>query len=267
MRRVYPDASWPDSWAYSYPYDLEEVYGEISNYGYAYAYKNRRTRTLRMITEVLKPGSKILDIAAAQGNFSIALAELGYDVTWNDLRSDLEGYVRAKHSQGMLTCAAGNAFDLNFPSKFDCVLITEVIEHVAHPDDFLRKAAELVVPGGYIVMTTPNGKYFRNRLPKFSDCKDPSVFESIQFGPNSDGHIFLLHENEVRDFATANNMTIDRIELFTNPLTAGHVKLGLLLRWLPVSIVNTGERLTTILPAAISSKLHSHMAARFQTKS
>src|ERR1043166_1848550 len=48
-----------------------------------------------------------------------------------------------------------------------CCLITEIIEYVAHPDEFLRKAASLAKPGGYIVMTTPNGGDFLNRLPKF----------------------------------------------------------------------------------------------------
>src|SRR5262249_34475334 len=150
----------------SYSYDLEEIYGEISNLGYAYAYQTRRSHTLNLLKEVLSPGDRILDIAAAAGNFSLPLAEMGYDVTWNDLRADLVDYVRMKHETGSINFAPGNAFELRFPSLFDAVLITEVIEHVAHPDEFLAKTASLVRPGGYIIMTTPNGAYFRNTLPK-----------------------------------------------------------------------------------------------------
>ena len=43
--------------------------------------------------------------------------------------------------------------------------ITEVIEHVAHPDRLLQQAAALVRPGGYVVMTTPNGR-FNSCLPE-----------------------------------------------------------------------------------------------------
>ena len=50
MKRVQPDESWPKTWQESYPYDLDEVYGEISNHGYAYAYQNRRRLTLRLLT-------------------------------------------------------------------------------------------------------------------------------------------------------------------------------------------------------------------------
>ena len=113
MKRVYLQEAWPDSWKYSYPYDLEEVYGEIDNRGYAYAYDNRRRQTLRLLSEVLQPGARILDIAAAQGNFSIALAEKGYKVTWNDLRAEPGGLCRLKHERGgEIAFAPGNAFEL-----------------------------------------------------------------------------------------------------------------------------------------------------------
>ena len=183
MKRVYLEENWPSEWKYSYPYDLEEIYGEITNYGYAYAYENRRDQTLRLITDVLPPGSRILDIAAAQGNFTLKLAEMGYLVTWNDLREPLADYVRMKHESGSIEFAPGNAFELQFGTLFDGILITEIIEHVAHPDEFLKNVARLVRPGGYVVMTTPNGGYVRNSLPRFSECSDPSEYEAIQLRP------------------------------------------------------------------------------------
>src|ERR1051325_622938 len=262
MKRIEPRPDWPQSWKESFFYDQSEIYGEISHHGYAYAYENRRRETLRVLTEVLSPGARILDIAAAQGNFSLALAELGFDVTWNDLRADLADYVRLKYERGKIDYAAGNAFELKFPSLFDAVLITEVIEHVAHPDDFLVKAAALVRPGGYIVMTTPNGGYFKNTLPKFSECADPAVFESVQFKPNADGHIFLLHTDEIEPLAQRAGLTLDKIALFTNPLTAGHLKTEGLLKILPRGVVSLAEGATGFLPGGLKKKLLVQMAAR-----
>lgn len=181
MKRVYPDETWPESWRYSYPYDLQEIYGEVSNRGYAYSYATRREQTLRLLTEALPAGSRVLDVAAAQGNFSLTLAEMGYDVTWNDLREELAGYAKVKHERGALQFAPGDVFQLAFPAPFDAVLITEIIEHVAHPDDFLVSIAGLLRPGGYVVMTTPNGRYFKNDLPKFSECADATVTRTGNF--------------------------------------------------------------------------------------
>lgn len=264
MKRVHAEKEWPESWKYSYQYDLEEIYGEIRNPGYVYAYDNRRRHTLRLLTEVLEPGARILDIAAAQGNFSLALAEMGYKVTWNDLREDLAGYVRLKHERGEIQFAPGNAFELHFSQPFDAVVITEVIEHVAHPDEFLRMTAQLVRPGGYIVMTTPNGAYFRNRLPKFSQCADPGVFESVQFRPDSDGHIFLLHPEEVQALAAHAGLRVDEIALLTNPLTNGHMQMWRLLKVLPRSVVDSIEALTARLPSPIQRKFLIQIAARLQ---
>ena len=120
------------------------------------------------------PGARILDVAAAQGNFSIPLAEMGYEVTWNDMRAELAGYVRLKQEFGTIHFAPGDAFNIDLPLPFDGVLITEVIEHTAHPDRLLARAAQLVRPGGYVVMThSQNGAYFRNKLPKFTHSARP----------------------------------------------------------------------------------------------
>jgi 2-polyprenyl-3-methyl-5-hydroxy-6-metoxy-1,4-benzoquinol methylase len=265
MKRVYPDTNWPENWRLSHTYDLCEVYGEGGpNNGYVNAYKARRDVALDLLKHALPPGSSVLDVAAAQGNFTLKMAEMGYRVTWNDLRADLEQYVRLKHESGEVVYSPGNVFDLDFPSEFDGVLITEIIEHVAHPDDFLRKITALVRPGGYVVMTTPNGAYVRNTLPRFSEFEDPSVFESCQFKPNSDGHIFLLHPDEIRQLGEDAGLLMREFLLYTTPLTAGHMKLRHLLRTIPDNLVWTLERLMRGLPFRITRKLMLQSAALYQ---
>jgi 2-polyprenyl-6-hydroxyphenyl methylase/3-demethylubiquinone-9 3-methyltransferase len=219
MKKIEFDDRWPASWQTSYAYDMREVYDDNSWPGYSYAYTNRCKHTLDLIKKVAPAKAEILDVAAAQGNYSLTLAELGYTVTWNDLREELVDYVKLKHETGIINFAPGNVFELEFATKFDVVLITEIIEHVAHPDHFLTKISHLVRPGGYVIKTTPNGEYFLNNLPRFSDCADPSQFESEQFKPNSDGHIFLLHLNEIEALAQQANFKVIENRLFTNPLT------------------------------------------------
>jgi 2-polyprenyl-3-methyl-5-hydroxy-6-metoxy-1,4-benzoquinol methylase len=264
MKRVWPQPNWPQSWRKSYEYDLQEVYGLVSNRGYCYAYANRHRHTIALLTAALDPAARILDIGAAQGNFSLQLAEMGFEVTWNDLRGELAEYVGLKHERGRLHFAAGNAFELRFPQLFDAVLITEIIEHVAHPDAFLARVAQLVRPGGYIVMTTPNGGYFRNTLPRFSECPDPSVYEAIQFKPDADGHIFLLHTDEVHQLAARAGLVVDKLVLFTNSLTNGHMKLNPVLNVLPHWLVEGFEAFTAGLPRAIACRVLVQMAVRLQ---
>ncbi len=255
MKTLLYSETWPESWKYSYPYDCLEIYGHRDYLGYVHAYQQRVKHTINLIQTVAKPSAKILDIAAAQGNFSLRLAELGYEVTWNDLREDLIDYVKLKHETGVIHYLPGNIFSLNANQQFDVVLLAEVIEHVAHPDQLPKKVAELVKPGGHIVMTTPNGEYFRNRLPRFSDCPNPEAFESIQFKPDSDGHIFLLHLDEIYKITHSLNLKIEKMSLFTNPLTNGHIKLWILLKLIPHSLVNWLEKLTQQLPLKIKKRI------------
>ena len=257
MKQIVLQNNWLESWKYSYPYDLMEIYGKTNNFSYAYAYANRRQHTIELVQKVAPPNGKILDVAGAQGNFSLSLAELGYEVTWNDLRTELIDYIKLKYEYGVINYAPGNVFELGFKNEFDVVLITEIIEHVAHPDEFLQKISQMVKPGGYIVMSTPNGEYFRNHLPKFSDCADPSQFEEIQFKPDGDGHIFLLHQQEIKTLAKKAGLTVEEIKIVNNFLTNGHLKLRTILKFIPSSWINSFEKLTNLMPFSFKRKLHN----------
>jgi 2-polyprenyl-3-methyl-5-hydroxy-6-metoxy-1,4-benzoquinol methylase len=262
VRRPEPDPAWSDAARRSYEVDRVEIWNERPRSGHAYAYSRRLEATLAAVHDVTPPGGRVLDVAAAQGNVTLLLAEQGFDVTWNDLRSDLIDYVRAKHQNGRVTYAPGNVFDLDPASPFDTVVLAEVIEHVAHPDQLLVQAARLARPGGHVVLTTPNGAYFRNRLPKFTECPDPAMFESVQFRPDADGHIFLLTVHELRDLAAAAGLSVEAIQLFTNSLTNGHVKLEHLLRVLPPRLVTRLESWTsTTEPSPWNERWNVHMLA------
>jgi 2-polyprenyl-3-methyl-5-hydroxy-6-metoxy-1,4-benzoquinol methylase len=265
MRKPQPQPDWPASWQTAYKFDLLEFFGESSRApGYACAYHNRFRKLMDMVEKRLAKGSSIIDVAAAQGNFSLGLAERGYRITWNDLRGDLAGYVRLKHETGEISFAEGNAFDLSI-GGFDGAVITEIIEHVAHPDEFLRRIADLVRPGGYVFMTTPNGGYFRNRLPRFSECPDPSVFEAGQFKPDADGHIFLLHVDELIGLAQPAGLEIVDVDLFTNPLTAGHMKLALLHEILPAKLIGQIETWSqSQLPGSLARRTLTQLGVCFR---
>jgi 2-polyprenyl-3-methyl-5-hydroxy-6-metoxy-1,4-benzoquinol methylase len=242
--------SWPQSWLDSYQYDRLEVWGERFDRGFQWSYLSRRQATIEAILKSHPPPGRVLDLAAAQGNFSIALAQLGYQVTWNDLRSELIDYVRLKLPVGLqIEFLAGNVFELQASRSlsYDVVLATEIIEHVAHPDEFLLKLSSLVRPEGIVVISTPNGGYLLNKIPRFSEHPDPSVFESIQFKPGSEGHIFLLYVDEIVRFAQVSGLTVEHLNL----ITAGHMKLRYLHKILPDAVIIWLEELTRKLPQSV----------------
>ncbi len=158
-------------------------------------------KTLDFCKKSIPYGGKILDLAAAQGNFSLSLAEMGYEVTWNDLRDELADYVRLKQEKGTIHFVPGNIFKLPFKKEFDAVILCEVIEHVAHPDELLKVAASFLKDGGYMILSTPNADYCVSNLPSYRVGMDTTQLESLQFRPNSDGHLFLFDKSGLESLA------------------------------------------------------------------
>lgn len=77
----------------------------------------------------------------------------------------------------------------NLPDEsFDLVVSVEVLEHVEEDELFLREVGRVLKPGGYFMMTTPNGDFVVNRNPdhkrhyKRAELKDllESVFWSVK---------------------------------------------------------------------------------------
>lgn len=117
-------------------------------------------------------------------------------------------------------------------------------------------------------MTTPNGAYIRNELPRFSDCPDPSIYGSIQFKPNADGHIFLMHGDEVFRLAREAGLTVSHLSYSTNFLTAGYAGTRRLVSVLPRRVVQALERTSSArLPGAIAQKVNVSMLAVLQCAS
>jgi 2-polyprenyl-3-methyl-5-hydroxy-6-metoxy-1,4-benzoquinol methylase len=257
------DESWPKLWRDTYEWDQMELWGSRRDLGYSYQYRSRHQGVIDAALKLTPPRGLILDLAGASGNFTLPLAEHGYRVTWNDLRSELVDVVKHKYEFGDVEFCPGNVFELTdyWVERFDSVVAAEVIEHMAHPDEFLAATEKILKPGGHLFLSTPNGKYFRFHYPRFSECSDPSAFESVQFKPDSDGHIFLLDVDECRMLAELAGLEVVNIEILTNPLTRGHVKLGHLLPLLPESLMWSIESTTRKLPRPVREKIHCQMIA------
>lgn len=103
--------------------------------------------TMRYIQKFLKPGANILEIGAATGRYSIALAEMGYDVTAVDLTPKNVEIMKAKsRNLKNFECMVADALDLSkFADKtFDMVLNLGPMYHLFNKKDKQRAVAETI---------------------------------------------------------------------------------------------------------------------------
>jgi 2-polyprenyl-6-hydroxyphenyl methylase/3-demethylubiquinone-9 3-methyltransferase len=219
---------------------------------------------LRFITtlEVTRrlPGRRVLDVAAGACFLAAGLSSAGKDVTLNDLRP-LDEAMRAWRFSPDTRVLNLSVFDLRPEEigRFDIVLCTELIEHVAHPDDLLRRLRALLNPEGHLVLTTPNGSFLGNRLPTFAQINSFSDLEQRQFKPDSDGHLFLMTPGELRGLLLKTGLDPTRELVFGAPSVSGYLKFRHLSRLKLARLWYLGEEALGWLPEPLRNRVASHM--------
>ncbi|MEK7395643.1 MAG: methyltransferase domain-containing protein, partial [Candidatus Poribacteria bacterium] len=124
----------------------------------------------------------------------------------------------------------GNLLELD-PKKighFDLVMACEVIEHVAHGDELIEHLRKFLNPAGKLLITTPNGAYFRSKLSTYSEVSNFSELEKRQFKPDADGHLYLYTPEEITELLKKTGFHDIQVDLSITPWLSGHMGMRLL---------------------------------------
>lgn len=152
---------------------------------------------------------RIGEFGCAQGNISLMLAELGYTTFAFDINKTFLEYSEMKYENGDIQWILANIDDLPVKKEtFDVIILGEVIEHCAYPEDIIVTILTSLRPGGLIIVTTPNGSKIGNKLPTFKQIVTRDDVVSRQFGPDGDFHLFLFELNEISDIIPSNSNII-----------------------------------------------------------
>lgn len=142
--------------------------------------------THEVVATLLDPpnGLPVLDLGAGIGNFTAFLDGAGYRVTAVDI--DKDDYERAGLSSAPFL--ASN-LDEGLPSMegpIGGVVAIEIIEHLENPLRLVREVAEVLVDGGWFIVTTPNISSVGSQLERMVRGHD-SGFDDYSYSAN--GHI------------------------------------------------------------------------------
>jgi 2-polyprenyl-3-methyl-5-hydroxy-6-metoxy-1,4-benzoquinol methylase len=174
----------------------------------------------RVQTLGLPLGAKILDAPCGDGEVSIELAKLGFEVSAVDMVDEL--LPEARVFLGSRFRVANMTRPLPWPdASFDVILCIEGIEHLEDAFAFLREIWRLLRPGGILIVTTPNIISLRSRVRFFGsgfyNCDPRPLDESARHPMH---HIGLRTFPELRYMLRTGGFEISAVAAtHTKPIT------------------------------------------------
>lgn len=198
------------------------------------------------VAHYLPKGSRIADIGAGAGAFSMRLLDAGYEVAAFDLVPEnfrLEG-VRCVRCD-LADEASMDSVISGFRGYFDAVVSIEVIEHLTDPWRLVSFSGFLLRPGGYLFVSTPNvlnrlsRVYYllKGRFFMFEFDYEAYLRGGMAFGGPRTGHVnpvtdpeleYIFKHSGFRTVETTPVSRIDFIEEIRNPHANLKAKMFLL---------------------------------------
>ncbi|MCG9879571.1 MAG: class I SAM-dependent methyltransferase [Bacteroidia bacterium] len=103
------------------------------------------------------PKAKILDIGCGNGNISLALGSIGYEVTGVDIDQKSIDMATSRNTFPNVNFKVLDANSFAMEDEFDAVVCSEVLEHLTKPYELSESIYRILKPGGVFVATVPNG--------------------------------------------------------------------------------------------------------------
>lgn len=117
---------------------------------------------IKALTYFPPPPLKILDVGCGTGVLSRLLVERGYNVIGVDIS---ENAINKCKRKGLNAYQQDLGERLLFrDEEFDCILMSEVIEHISDTFFVLHELNRVLKTGGVFILTTPNSVFITRRL-------------------------------------------------------------------------------------------------------
>ena len=173
--------------------------------------------TMKYIEKYLSPGAKIIEIGAGTGRYSVALAEMGYDVTAIELvPHNIEIMKKKVKTHHNIKIYEGNACDLSvFESEaYDIVLLLGPMYHLFTDEDkhrALSEAIRVAKTGGVIYASYCNNDtamykfFYKRRVLKYLDR---GMIKNDYHAVSSPNEIFELYrKSDIDELMKSYNIT------------------------------------------------------------
>jgi ubiquinone/menaquinone biosynthesis C-methylase UbiE len=173
----------------------------------ATAHDERRVREY-VISKVSKNVRSILDVGCGSGWVAKHFVSKGVRVNSLDVSTVNPAKVLKLYPSENHIGIVADSFKLPFSDKsFDCVIASEIIEHVVAPADFVKELFRVVKQGGELIVTTPYKEKLIYYLCVHCNQKTPA-----------NAHLHSFDETKLKSYYTGADLDEFKYETFGNKL-------------------------------------------------
>ncbi len=124
----------------------------------------------KFIAKILKKNKikSLLDLGCGTGKLTITLAKMGFDVHGIDISPRLIKVAKktAKKEKLNINFVVGDIRRLNLKKKFDCIVLSEVLEHIKDDASLLKSTKKLLKKNGKLFVSVPAFQLLWNQRDK-----------------------------------------------------------------------------------------------------
>lgn len=184
-----------------------------------------------ILSEVPQDAEWILDAGCGSGWLAAALIPKNRKVISMDISYRNPEKAVGKTPSPNHFAVAADALALPFKNdSLDCIVASEIIEHIVDPELFIRGLMAALKPGGKLIITTPY-----NEIIRYTMC-----IHCNQLTPHH-AHLHTFTEQSIKNLV---NVPATKINTYVfNSKLAFKLKLGRLFSWLPFSVWRFIDRL------------------------
>jgi ubiquinone/menaquinone biosynthesis C-methylase UbiE len=171
----------------------------------ATAQDERRVREY-IISKIPKEVSSILDVGCGNGWVAKEFLSKRKTVVSLDISVTNPAIVNKLYSNPKHFGVAADSFHLPFnDNSFDCVIASEIIEHVYDPSEFVKELFRVVKKGGRLIITTPYKEKLIYYLCIHCNQKTPA-----------NAHIHSFDEKKLESLFSGSDLESFKYETFGN---------------------------------------------------
>lgn len=147
---------------------------------------------------------RALDIGTGRGYLPAVMKRRGWDARGVEISSDAARHARERFGVDVFTGTIEQYAASSLKQTFPLVTAIDVIEHVPSPRSFMGAIAQVVAPGGRVILDTPNGAG-RNIESK-----------RVEWGGFNPFHIYLFNVENLSRLLERSGFAIERAFSYHN---------------------------------------------------